>query len=282
MIKLIHWPLKALIKVILGGRIGWPSRATPSTFGLAYEEVVFSSRDGVQLSGWLLPHPQARGLILTCHGIFSTRRSMLHKAAWLHRRGFASLLFDFRGRGRSAGSHCSLGVHEPLDVLAALDYIQERPDLNRLPLGALAESLGAAALVSALQQDKHLQAACLEACFATMKEAVWKRCQVLTGPFAPLVYPWVLEHLRNEWQLDVDLVNPLQTIGQIGRPVLLIHDQLDWSLPLATSQRLYLQAAHPKQLWVAPRSLHCRASRMASQAYQSTVGEFLERHLVTD
>lgn len=206
---------------------------------------------------------------------------MLRKAAWLHKRGFASLLFDFRGRGGSAGSHCSLGVHEPLDVSAAIDYIQSRPDLKCLPLGALAESLGAAALVSALRHDQHLKAACLEACFATLKEAVWKRCWVLTGPFASLVYPWVLNHLQNDWKLDVNLVDPLQTIGQVGRPLLLIHDQLDWSLPLATSQRLYHQAAHPKQLWIAPHSLHCRASLMARRAYQKTVGDFLQQHLVT-
>ena len=272
-------PLRLLIQAVLSGRLGWPNRATPATFSLPCECLTFSTQDGIRLSGWLIPHPQPRGLILLCHGIFSTRRSLLGQAAWLHQCGYACMLFDFRGRGQSQGENCSLGVHEPLDVLAALDFLQQRPDLGSLPLGALAQSLGAASLLTALEHDRHIQAVCLEACFASLPEAIWRRCQVLCGPLAGRVFPWVVDHLRHQWQLDVERVAPVQRIGQIGRPLLLIHDQLDWSLSRATSQRLYHHAAQPKTLWVAPWSLHCRAFRMATRTYQSQVGAFFEQHL---
>jgi hypothetical protein len=35
---------------------------TPAVVGLAFEEVRFTTTDGVELTGWLVPHPQARGM----------------------------------------------------------------------------------------------------------------------------------------------------------------------------------------------------------------------------
>ncbi|CAN0386411.1 unnamed protein product, partial [Phaeothamnion confervicola] len=150
---------------------------SPARFGLTYEEIRFPSAhaDRVPLAGWLVPCEGARGLVLLCHGIGSTRMRMLGKARRLHRMGYASLILDFRARGESGGTHCTLGLRESDDILGAVAYLRSRPDTAALRLFGLGESLGAASLVLAMAREPRIEAAVLEACFATMRAAVERR-----------------------------------------------------------------------------------------------------------
>ena len=238
---------------------------------LPFRDVTFPARDGVELSGWYVPHAQARGAVILCHGIYSTRMAVLSKARLLHQWGYAALLFDFRGRGRSQGE-CTTGFHEPLDVLGGMDFLRDQPELMGLPLGGLGESLGASSLLSAMAQDGGLRCASLEACFASLEEAVAARC--------PRRYlPAITANLEQKHQLPITEVNPLRHVAQIHQPLLLIHNQLDWSLGVGVARRLAQAAAGPSQLWVARRTLHTRAALMAAQEYRYRVGSFFADHL---
>ena len=90
------------------------------------------------------PEPPARAALL-CHPHPLYQGSMhspvIYRAAKaFHRRGFATLRFNFRGVGRSTGGY-SGGVEEKDDVRAALDTLVERcPDL---PVTLLGYSFGA-------------------------------------------------------------------------------------------------------------------------------------------
>jgi len=239
---------------------------------LPYRDVNFRARDGVELSGWYVPHPQARGAVLLCHGIYSTRMAVLSKARMLHQWGYASLLFDFRGRGRSQGQ-CTTGFHEPLDVLGGLDFLRAQPELQGLPLGGLGESLGASSLLSAMAQDGGLRCASLEACFASLEEAVAAR--------SPRRYrPGITANLEQLHRLPIADVNPLRHVARIQQPLLFIHNSLDWSLGIGAAHRLARAAAGPSQLWVARHTLHTRAALMAEQEYRYRVGSFFADHLV--
>ena len=245
----------------------WRYISAPSD--LPWREVGFASRDGTPLSGWFVPHAQARAAVLLCHGIYSTRMAMVDKARMLHSWGYASLLFDFRGRGRSQGK-CTIGFQEPQDVLGGLDFLSRQ--LPGLPLAGLGESLGAASLLAAMAAEGGLRCACLEACFATLEEAIAAR--------APRRHvAGIARQLEVTYQTPITAVNPLEHVGQIKQPILFIHDSLDWCVPLHASRRLARQAAGPSQLWVAPWTLHTRASRMAAQEYRYRVGSFLSDHL---
>lgn len=270
--------LRFILHFITKGRVRWGRVRPPSFYGLAFEDVSFSARDGTRLSGWLIPHPRPRGVVLLCHGIQSTRMCMLIKARWLHEWGYASLLFDFRGRGESGGDGCTLGLHEPHDVLGALDFLDSRPELAGLARGALGESLGAASLLGALAREPRLGALATEACFATLEEAVTRRCQWLAGPWHARLHNWAWRRLQEEFGA-LQEVSPLSQVGRVGCPVLLIHDSLDWGVPLAASRRLLGQAGRTAELWVAPRSLHVRASLMARAEYQARLRGFFDRHL---
>ena len=229
---------------------------------LPHREVGFPARDGTRLAGWYFPHPDPRGAVVLCHGIYSTRMAVLDKARLFNRWGFASLAFDFRGRGRSQGK-CTIGFQEPLDVLGALDFL--RRELPGVPLAGLGESLGASSLLAAMNAEGGLECACLEACFATLQEAVSRRAGRLSRG--------IIANLENTYGQPIARVEPLRHVSQIRQPLLFIHDQLDWSLSVQVARRL-TSAAPNAQLWVAPWSLHSRASLMAAQEYHDRVGSF--------
>ena len=110
-------------------------RKTPASFGAAFEEIEFLSRDGTRLSGWWVPAENPRAVLILCHGMASNRQQMLPWAEWLWKDGFSLLLFDFRAMGKSEGRYCTMGLNEPEDILGAVDYVKSREDSANLPLG---------------------------------------------------------------------------------------------------------------------------------------------------
>lgn len=128
-------PLRLHLKRALRPR--WPKIRT--------EEVTFRSGD-VVLSGTLVlpegggPHPAA----LQVHGRgCQGRAGYLRRAAVMARYGVAGLAFDKRGVGASKGSCEGATIEdETRDVLAALDFLAGRPEIDRAQIGAISTSAG--------------------------------------------------------------------------------------------------------------------------------------------
>ena len=95
---------------------------TPRAHGLAYEDVTFSTADGVELSGWYVPSRNGAAVVLL-HGAGSTRSAVLAHAVVLADDGFGVLLYDARGHGRSQGRAMDFGWYGDLDVAAAVDFV---------------------------------------------------------------------------------------------------------------------------------------------------------------
>src|SRR5437870_5782538 len=125
-----------LALVIAGGAwaVAWFSihpfrvrgRGTPADFGPAFEAIEFQSRDGTRLSGWLVPAQCPAAILILAHGMAADRSQMLPWAERLWAAGYTLILFDFRALGRSGGNLCTMGLMEAEDLLAAVDYIEER------------------------------------------------------------------------------------------------------------------------------------------------------------
>ncbi len=100
---------------------------TPAALGLNYRDVTFLSRqDHVLLRGWFMPGVLPNGQLTTertiimVHGLHDNREALdgglLNLSADLVHKGFAILVFDFRGHGQSAPAPLSMGYFEQRDV----------------------------------------------------------------------------------------------------------------------------------------------------------------------
>ncbi len=107
-----------------------PIDRTPAAWGLAYDEVMFLTVDGLRLRGWYVPSGNGATIILL-HGKDDSRLDRMDESAVLARHGYGLLLYDQRGHGQSQGDLTTLGYREAQDVSAAVAYLRARAGVDR-------------------------------------------------------------------------------------------------------------------------------------------------------
>ncbi len=257
-------------------------RRTPQYYGLHYEDVHFPSAnaDHVRLSGWTIPAQAPQGIVILCHGHTSTRAQLLEKAVMLNAHHFTTLLFDFRARGLSEGHLCTLGARETDDVLGAVAFLKQNAAYKNLPLGALGESMGGAAVIQAAARTPALRCIVTEASYASLDRVVQQRLALALGPFAPAVHEVCRQISADEMALHIGDVSPEAQIHKVSpRPVFLITDGLDLTCPRRESDRLYEAANGPKERWIASIAPHCMAFLTQREAYIDRVSAFFRANL---
>jgi fermentation-respiration switch protein FrsA (DUF1100 family) len=215
---------------------------TPESLGLAYEDVYFTTADGVRLNGWYLP---GRGDItwLWFHGNGGNISHRLEEMALLHQQlGVNLFVFDYRGYGRSQGKPSERGTYR--DARAALEYLCWRPDLDPQRTVYFGGSLGAAIAVelATVKTPLGLILVCPFTCISDM---------------ARLAFPLLPVH-RLVW----NKYHSLSRIPRVHCPLLVIHGDQDDIVPMAQGQKLFEAANQPKQLHIVHGAGHsdCYAS----------------------
>jgi alpha-beta hydrolase superfamily lysophospholipase len=249
--------------------------ATPADLGLAYEDVRFTTEDGVTLSGWLVPAGrETRTAVVVLHGFGGHRLPELAAfVPWLAERHHV-LQFDFRGHGRSDPGLVTLGAFERRDVAAAVRFLESR---GLGPIGLFGISMGAAtAIVSA--PELPVAAVVADAPFAELHHPVANRMRQVGYPLASIgarLIVWAAS-LRSRTRLR----DPITAVSRIApRPLLLIAPREDQLIDWRQSVRLYEAASEPKELMVVDGAGHAEAYASAPERYRSRVLGFYERAL---
>jgi len=256
--------------------------STPAESGLLYESVTFTSADGLRLAGWYIPSRNGATIIL-CHGLGTNRADMLPQAVLLAEHGYGSFLFDFRAHSESEGEMVTYGYAETDDVLAAVDYLLSRPDVDPQRIGILGGSLGAATAIRAAARSTYLKVVVAESAFTSLEDGVASSFAVFSGlpafPFAPLTVVFA------QWQtgLRISEVRPIDDIPSIApRPVFIIHGTDDDLIPVEQGLRLYEAAGEPKELWMVDMMGHRSALGIFPDEYEKRVIGFFGKALGVD
>ncbi|MDH4138884.1 MAG: alpha/beta fold hydrolase, partial [Anaerolineae bacterium] len=259
-----------------------PMTSTPAERGLPFEPVTFISGDGLRLAGWYIPSHNGATIIL-CHGLGDNRVGMLPRAALLAEHGYGSFLFDFRAHGESEGEMVTYGYAESDDVLAAVDYLLSRPDVDPERIGILGGSLGAATAIRAAAHSTRLKAVVAESAFTSLEDEVASSFKAFSGlpafPVAPLTVAFA------QWQtgLRISEVRPVDDIPAIApRPVFIIHGTDDDLIPAEQGLRLYEAAGEPKELWMVGGMGHESALGILPDEYERRVIGFFDKALLID
>ena len=128
---------------------------TPAALGLAYQDVTFSSSDGIELAGWYIPSRTGAAVVLM-HGAGSTRSAVLGYAAVLGEHGYGVLLFDARGHGESAGQSMDFGWYGEADASGAVDFLTRQPDVSTDRVGLVGVSMGGEQAIGAAGRDERV------------------------------------------------------------------------------------------------------------------------------
>lgn len=147
------------------------SSIDPQSIGIYYDPVSFASADGTRLEAWLVPAidarvvieqqekvlQQERAAVVLVHGYGADRLQMLPLVKPLHEAGYIVLVTTLRGEAGDS-SACTFGVRESEDVLAAIEVLRRRADVDPKRIALIGTDTGATACLLAAEKDGDIQA----------------------------------------------------------------------------------------------------------------------------
>lgn len=234
-------------------------KQTPkSALGLSYRRVSLRTDDGHRLSGWWVPHPEARAVVVVSHGYFGNRETMLPYLKFLHDGGYSALLYDFRSHGWSEGKKVTFGKDETADLQAALDWTFQKTDL---PVALLGESMGAAVSLLVAADEPRVAAVVADSAFARLDSAVLGRLTLAFGPtLARAIVPPTQKIGERLLGFPARALAPIECVGRIApRPLFLIHGDADGLIEIGNAHALREAAGQNSDLWVVNGSRHVRS-----------------------
>jgi len=271
--------------IVMTGAVSWivggqlvspaPSSVGTSPADLDAETVSIASESGSTLGGWYIRGAPDKGTVVLLHGIHESRLQMIDRARLLTRRGYSSLLIDFQAHGESPGRYISIGHLERLDVRAAVAFARERRPGQ--PVAVIGVSLGGAAAILAHPLD--IDAAVVESAYPTIDEAVGNRIRTRIGPLSPIAKQLLLVQLKPRLGVSTSQLRPIDHIGEIGCPVLVMSGSDDRDTTPAETRRLFEAAREPKQLALFDGAAHVDLYESNATLYADLVLGFLAEHL---
>jgi pimeloyl-ACP methyl ester carboxylesterase len=253
---------------------------TPASFNVPYEDVQFTSPDGVVLKGWWAPAPSARGTVVLVHGLNRSRIEMVRKVPFLNQLGWNALLFDLRRHGESGGEARSLGYHERHDVHAAARWARTR---SPAPVVVWGISSGGAAAMMAAAEDRGVAAVVCDSTFRSLRDTARHHLQLFRTMrwYLRLVPSWPLSEEVVFWVgrrggFDPDALDVRAAAAHLdGRPALFVCNTGDRRMPPEIAFELK-QAAGPRaRVLVVPGKSHGGAWREGRPAYEHAVQDLL-------
>jgi fermentation-respiration switch protein FrsA (DUF1100 family) len=244
----------------------------PENLGVAYEEVTFTTNDGLELAGWYIPS-QNRAAVIA----FPGRRGPQRQARMLARHGYGVLLVDRRGEGRSQGEPNAFGWGGTRDIEAAIAFLQRRPDVDPGRIGGIGLSVGGEMMLEEAAADTDLAAVVSEGAGARV---VSEELDDLSGAEKYTGAPMLLTKTAAlaVFSNEAPPTNLAKLIPRIApRPVFIInaaHGEVDRKFP-----EYVAAAGEPKESWLVPKGGHTGAIDAMPQEYERRVIGFFDRAL---
>ena len=225
---------------------------------MEYEDVYFTTSDGVKLNGWFIPAPiEPAGTIIYCHGNAGNISHRLEILKMLNNLGVNVLIFDYRGYGKSKGSPSEKGTY--LDALAAYEYISVRPDVDVNRITVYGRSLGGA-VATDLAANADVRAIIIDSAFTSASD------------MAKEIYSFL--PISSFMSIKYDT---LSKVADLDMPKLVIHSEDDEIVPFAHGEKIFATAGQPKEFYSA-RGGHNDGIILYMDQYQDRVGEFLRKN----
>ncbi len=244
------------------------------------EETWIQCENNVKLYGeTYLPSVVPAPAILICHGMnargFHLLKIYSQLATTASENGFAALLFDFRGVGRSMGKF-DYGFGEQTDVECAFNYLAARPDVLPDRIFVVGHSLGGAVSLYALQNEKRVKGLVLWSVPKNHDYNVKKFIRNRTGKFRLQLFLALSKvdgvlglgrifkmevygiKLRPKYlRQKLMMLNECEAASRLkGIPLLVINGRSDEIVGVDEAEEVYRSANEPKYLSVIESANH--------------------------
>lgn len=283
--------------------------------GFKIENISFESKENEVSSrmftrkGFLMIRPQALGTVIFCHGYtHSKHESFFFKTFFPN---FNALAFDFRAHGElTQGQYSTVGADEIYDVLAAVNFVKNHPELKGKPIIGFGFSMGAVSLLRAQSRWSDLfDMLILDSPFDSGYECMGKGLDNLMNvtlfgrsyripgkrlimkslyneklsPLVKYLFKLVTGFNPNQTPTKFVHVAPIESAGKIKIPCLFFACVKDNKVPADAVVRLYQAVDSPfKRIWITQGIKHCSAYLTNPEIYWYKMNKFVKKVLEND
>lgn len=238
----------------IGGR---GLEATPAAIGLRFDDVRFTTRDGVSLHGWFVPSPGATRVVLFCHGNAGNISHRLDSIRLFNELALNVLIFDYRGYGLSDGHPGEEGTYR--DAEAAWSFLIERRGYAAGDIVLFGRSLGAA-IAAHLAQSVRPAALILESAFTSVPDVASRHYW-----FLPVRWLSRFDYRTAEY------------VRRVHVPTLVVHSSEDEINPFEQGREIFRQANEPKA-FLEIFGDHNQGFLLSGARYTNGLRQFIEAH----
>ena len=240
--------------------------------GAPYENVEFTTSDGLLLKGWYIRSRNGAAVIS-----FPGRGGTQSRAKLLARHGYGVLLFDRRGEGQSEGDPNLFGWGGERDVHAAVAFLQRRPDVDPQRIGGIGLSVGGEVMIEAAAESPALRAIVSEGASGRSVR------DDFANDGAP-VTAWSQTSWSRSRRRSSQTMLPPRTlrslVPEIQGAAFFVYGERGQLMEKPANTAFYREAHEPKQLWEVPGSGHIGGADAQPQEYERRVVQFFDRELL--
>lgn len=228
---------------------------TAEEFGLEDQQRYLITEDGLKVWCSEVKVADPKAVIIYLSGIDQPSVTYFYgHSKWMKENGYATILLEVRGHGKSEGNQICFGYEETQDVQAVVDYIKGLKEYGGVPIVIQGVSMGGACAINAFGQIEEIDAVIAMSAYSSAEEVILD----LEGQNnIPRALSWIQKPLvKVAFQLcfnreAVDEMRPIKQITNAnGRPVFLIACSGDKNgVPAVSTQRLK-DAYEGAQVWI--------------------------------
>jgi dienelactone hydrolase len=267
-VALVLFPLAGAYIITHAARAHVPT----ADLGASYENVEFTTSDGLLLKGWYIPSQNGAAVIS-----FPGRADTQKRAKMLARHGYGVLVFDRRGEGESEGDPNMLGWHGERDVHAAVTFLQSRPDVEPDRIGGIGLSVGGEMMIEAAAESSDLKAIVSEgASTRSIRDE-------FANPETKLPKAYFFGMITAATTVFTDNVPPADLMSLVPRikgSVFFVYGEHGQPEEKPANTAFYEAAQGEKALWEVPGSTHMNGIDAQPQEYERRVVSFFNRTLL--
>lgn len=235
---------------------GVPGReltATPDDLGLAYEDVVLETSDGVSVHGWFVPADSER-VLLYFHGNAGNIAHRLYSIREWRDLDLSVFIIDYRGYGQSGGKPGEQGLYK--DGEAAWRYLTDERGVAPDDIVLFGRSLGGS-VASWLATRENPAALIVESSFTSVPD------------IGQEAYPWLPVKWLSRYR------HPTRDhVAQANGPILVIHSRDDEIIPFHHGEAIFDAANEPKR-FLEIRGGHNDGHALSARVYRDGMRDFL-------